>query len=144
MRERMRKEHRADDIWLVKHMPGGMVDIEFIAQYLQLKHAAETPEILAGDTAAALRVAGDKGLIDASTASDLVDAMMLWRSLQGILRLTVEGDFSEAGTAVALKRMITRSCGAVDFDKLKQTMQAMAERSAAHFGSFFERPENQE
>ena len=141
---RMRKEHRADDIWLVKHIPGGMVDIEFIAQYLQLKHAAETPEILAGDTAAALRVAGDKGLIDASTASDLVDAMMLWRSLQGILRLTVEGDFSEAGAAVALKRVITRSCGAVDFDTLKQTMQTTAAKSAAHFGSFFERPANQE
>ena len=143
MRARMRKKHGMDDIWSVKHMPGGMVDIEFTAQYLQLKHAAETPDILAGDTVAALRVAGDRGFIDAETASDLIDAMLLWRNLQGILRLTVEGKFTEDGAAVALKRVVTQACGAVDFDTLKQTMQTTAARSAAHFGSFFGQPGNE-
>lgn len=143
MRARMRKEHGTNDIWSVKQMPGGMVDIEFIAQFLQLKHAADAPEILAGDTVAALRVAGDRGFIDTETAADLVDAMLLWRNVQGILRLTVEGDFTEEGAAVALKRVVTRACGAVDFDTLKQTMQTTADRSAAHFGSFFGEPENE-
>ncbi|MGB0629559.1 MAG: bifunctional [glutamine synthetase] adenylyltransferase/[glutamine synthetase]-adenylyl-L-tyrosine phosphorylase [Alphaproteobacteria bacterium] len=142
MRMRMRKEYGTDDIWSVKHMPGGMVDIEFIDQYLQLRHAADAPEILAGDTASALAVAGEKGLIDAETAADLVAATILWRNLQGILRLTVEGEFAEDGAAVALKRVVTRACGAVDFDALKQTMETTAARSAAHFEAFFGSPEN--
>ena len=41
MRERIRVEHGVDDIWSVKHILGGIVDIEFVAQYLQLKHAAK-------------------------------------------------------------------------------------------------------
>ena len=84
MRERMRVEHGVDDIWSVKHILGGIVDIEFVAQYLQLKHAAETPEIFAGDTAAAFAVAGEKGLIATDVASELVNATILWRNLQGI------------------------------------------------------------
>jgi glutamate-ammonia-ligase adenylyltransferase len=142
MRGRMRKEHGTDDIWSVKHARGGIVDIEFIIQYLQLKHAADTPEILAGDPSAALVVAVEKGFIDAKTASDLDYAMKLWRNLQGILRLTVDGDFNEAGASVALKRMIVKSCGAVDFDQLKQTIQATLAKNAAHFSSFFGSPGN--
>ena len=137
MRERMRKEHGTDDIWSVKHIPGGMVDIEFVAQYLQLRHAAEAPEILTGDTASAIAVAGERGFIAADVAADLVAATILWRNVQGILRLTVEGGFAEDGAAVALKRVVTRACGAVDFDALKQTMEATAAKSAAHYKTFF-------
>ena len=142
MRGRMRKELGTDDIWSVKHVSGGMVDIEFIAQYLQLRHAADVPEILAGDTASALAVAGERGLIEAGTAADLIAATELWRNLQGILRLTLEGKFAEEGAAVALKRVIARACGAVDFETLKQTMETTAAASAAHFRSFFGTPES--
>ena len=142
MRERIRREHGVDDIWSVKHIPGGIVDIEFFAQYLQLKYAAETPEILAGDTAAAFAVAGEKGLIETDVASELVNATILWRNLQGILRLTVEGGFSEDGAAVALKRVITRACGAVDFETLKQTIETTAAKSAALCQAFFGIPKN--
>lgn len=142
MRERMRVEHGVDDIWSVKHILGGIVDIEFVAQYLQLKHAAETPEILAGDTAAAFAVAGEKGLIATDVASELVNATILWRNLQGILRLTVEGGFSEDGAAMALKRVITRACGAVDFETLKQTIETTAAKSAALYQAFFGTPKN--
>jgi len=142
MRERILREHGVDDIWSVKHIPGGIVDIEFFAQYLQLKYAAETPEILAGDTAAAFAVAGEKGLIETDVASELVNATILWRNLQGILRLTVEGGFSEDGAAVALKWVITRACGAVDFETLKQTIETTAAKSAALCQAFFGIPKN--
>ena len=132
----MRVEHGVDDIWSVKHILGGIVDIEFVAQYLQLKHAAETPEILAGDTAAAFAVAGEKGLIATDVASELVNATILWRNLQGILRLTVEGGFSD-GAAMALKRVITRACGAVDFETLEANNRDDRGESAALLPSVF-------
>ncbi|MDH5411495.1 MAG: bifunctional [glutamine synthetase] adenylyltransferase/[glutamine synthetase]-adenylyl-L-tyrosine phosphorylase, partial [Alphaproteobacteria bacterium] len=38
MRIRMAKQHRGESLWDVKHHRGGLVDIEFMAQYLQLLH----------------------------------------------------------------------------------------------------------
>ena len=92
---------------------------------------------MAGDTAAAFAVAGEKGLIATDVASELVNATILWRNLQGILRLTVEGGFSEDGAAMALKRVITRACGAVDFETLKQTIETTAAKERCALPSVF-------
>ena len=46
MRRAIALEKGENDIWDLKYAAGGMVDIDFIAQYLQLVHAAEKPEIL--------------------------------------------------------------------------------------------------
>src|SRR6185437_9647507 len=37
---------KGEDIWDLKYASGGLVDVDFIAQYLQLVHAAEKPDIL--------------------------------------------------------------------------------------------------
>ena len=47
MRERMRREHGTADIWSVKHLRGGLVDVEFIAQFIQLRDGADDPDVLA-------------------------------------------------------------------------------------------------
>ena len=44
MRERIAKEKGTEDIWDLKQVRGGLVDVEFIAQYLQLVHAGKHPE----------------------------------------------------------------------------------------------------
>jgi [glutamine synthetase] adenylyltransferase / [glutamine synthetase]-adenylyl-L-tyrosine phosphorylase len=142
MRNRLRKEHGTDDVWSVKHLRGGLVDIEFIAQYLQLRHAAEVPEILAGDTASVLNVAGERGLIDQAVAADLTAATLLWRNLQGILRLTVDGKFDPANAAPALKSAIARACAEVDFDALTQTMQQSAAWTAKYYDAIFGSPDS--
>jgi glutamate-ammonia-ligase adenylyltransferase len=72
----------------VKHDPGGMVDIEFLVQYLVLAHAARHPELLdnAGNIALLQRAAA-AGLIDARSASDVAQAYRDFRRLQHTLRL---------------------------------------------------------
>ena len=142
MRGRLHKEHGTDDVWSVKHLRGGLVDIEFIAQYLQLRYGAEVPEILARDTASVLKASGELGLIEKDVASDLMSATILWRNLQGILRLTVEGRFDPASAAPALKSAIVRACGAVDFDALTQTMQQSAAQTIGHYDAIFRSPDS--
>ena len=137
MRRRMREEHGSADIWSIKTIPGGMLDIEFIAQYLKLKHAVDVPKILEGDTVTALAVAANTGLIDVNVSANLVEAMLLWRNLEGILRLTVDGDFLEENAPIALKRVITRAAGANDFETLRETIKAAATKNAANFRLFF-------
>ena len=142
MRDRLRKEHGTDDVWSVKHLRGGLVDIEFIAQYLQLRHAADIPEILAGDTVSVLKVAGKHGVIDEETAAGLVAATALWRNLQGILRLTVEGAFDPDAAAPALRTVIARACAAVDFGALTQTMEQSAARTARYYDAILGSPDS--
>ncbi len=55
MRARIDKEHGTDDIWAVKYLRGGLIDIEFIAQYLQLRYAHRKPDVLSPNTGTALR-----------------------------------------------------------------------------------------
>ena len=89
MRERMLEGHpNTTALFDVKHDRGGMVDVEFIVQFLVLAHAHEHPELVrnAGNIAL-LQMAGDLKLIDAVLAREAADAYRTFRSIQHRLRL---------------------------------------------------------
>ena len=126
MRRRMETHLRAGSIWDVKQVPGGLVDIEFIAQYLMLRYAAAHPGILEPNTGKALRALARHRLIGQEDARELIHAGRLWRSLQGYLRLTTGGGFDEAAAPEPLKRSLGRAGEAIDFDELRKKMEATA------------------
>jgi len=72
----------------VKHDRGGMVDVEFIVQFLVLAYAHEHHQLVrnAGNIAL-LQIAGDLKLIDAALAHEVADAYRTFRSIQHRLRL---------------------------------------------------------
>ena len=82
MRARIEKEHGTEDVWNVKYLRGGLVDIEFIAQYLQLLHAHTTPEVLSPNTGTALRQLAEAGALAADSADTLISALALWQRVQ--------------------------------------------------------------
>jgi glutamate-ammonia-ligase adenylyltransferase len=87
MREKMLVTHPAlaDD---VKHCRGGLVDVEFIVQYLVLAHSHQHPALLRNSgNIALLNVAADAGLIPATLASDAQEAYRHLRELQHKERL---------------------------------------------------------
>jgi glutamate-ammonia-ligase adenylyltransferase len=89
MRQKMIDGHpNTSALFDLKHDRGGMVDIEFIVQYLVLAHAHNRPELLrnAGNIAL-LRLAGALGLIDAALAGAVADAYRAFRQIQHRLRL---------------------------------------------------------
>ena len=63
MRRAIAQEKGEDDIWNLKLAAGGLVDIDFIAQYLQLVHAAEKPDILSVSTLQVLDNAARLGVL---------------------------------------------------------------------------------
>ena len=72
----------------LKQDPGGMIDIEFMVQYLVLQHAAQYPQLTANSgNIALLRLCGELGLIDAQLAALVADAYRALRKLQHQLRL---------------------------------------------------------
>ena len=89
MRARMLRDLAAEGPWDVKLMPGGLVEVEFIAQALQVAHAHRVPALLSPTTRVALAGLAKAGLLEAEEAASLVAAERLWRAVIAHLRLTV-------------------------------------------------------
>jgi glutamate-ammonia-ligase adenylyltransferase len=133
MRERIAKEHKSAPIWDVKQWRGGLVDVEFIAQYLQLRHASERPTTLETNTTRALAAAAEAGILPADAATELIEATRLWRRLQGMLRLISRGDFDDKTASDGVRRALTRAGQIDDFAQLRPKMEATYDRVSRHY-----------
>jgi glutamate-ammonia-ligase adenylyltransferase len=84
MREKMRQQHimRVPDEFDLKQGPGGMVDIEFLVQYLVLSNARRYPALLDWtDNVRLLQALTETGLIDELTAYRLRRAYLVYRAV---------------------------------------------------------------
>jgi len=145
MRSRIGAQHRADSVWDVKYVRGGMVDIQFITQYLTLRHAPARPAIVSPNTTEALARLADAGVLDRAVAEELCAAQRLWRRVQGFLRLTVEGRFKASDAPAALRPALARACFGddavgIDFDGLETRLLAIARMAHAHYQRIIEEP----
>ena len=123
MRKRIVSEKGASGAWDLKLAPGGMVDIEFLVQFLQLKHAASHPSILHQNTLLALRNLLELGLVSPEDAAILVPAARLYQSLSQILRLCLDGPFNPASASAGLIQLLCRAGDAPDFARLELTLR---------------------
>jgi glutamate-ammonia-ligase adenylyltransferase len=88
MRGRMLAEHASKaGVFNLKRDRGGLVDIEFLIQYLCLRHAHDHPGILATSNRAALTALAEHGLLDGEHARALDDAYVLYRTLENRVKL---------------------------------------------------------
>jgi [glutamine synthetase] adenylyltransferase / [glutamine synthetase]-adenylyl-L-tyrosine phosphorylase len=133
MRERIAKEKGTEDIWELKQVRGGLVDIEFIAQFLQLAHADKHPEVLDQSTIAALKKLAAKGLLGAPHADILIPAAILVHNLTEVLRLCLDGPFEPAKAPDGLLELLTSAGDAPDFSHLEATLKATLAEVAALF-----------
>ena len=140
MRRRIEAERPAQSPWDIKYLRGGLIDIEFIAQYLQLRHAHSHPEILETNTSAALDELSKAGLIDTESAHRLIDTLRLLRRVQGLLRLTVDVDFKPEAAPEGLRRALAATAGAVDFDALKTHLHDSASEAHRLFEELIDGP----
>jgi glutamate-ammonia-ligase adenylyltransferase len=90
MRKRMHDAHpNRSELFDLKHDAGGMIDIEFIVQFLVLRYAADHPAMTDDiGNIALLKLAGDLHLIDEQISVAVGDAYRLFRKLQHQIRLT--------------------------------------------------------
>lgn len=133
MRGRMERDRAAKSIWDLKLSPGGFVDIEFIAQALQLTSAADAPEALSPNTGEALERLAAAGKLDAAVSARLVETWRLWSALQHLLRICVSGEFSPATAPPPLPRRLADVAGAVDIEALEADIRARQAAVRADF-----------
>ena len=123
MRRAIAQEKGEDDVWDLKYAAGGTVDIDFIAQFLQLVHAADTPDILNVATLAVIDNAARLGVLAPSDAEVLRSAGRLYHDLTQIIRLCVSGKFNPATSGEDLLRVMARAGDTPDFSTLQARLR---------------------
>ncbi len=118
MRQAIATEKGEDDRWNLKYVAGGLIDIEFIAQYLQLVHAAEMPGILDTSTARVLDKAWRLGALATEDAEVLRPAVRLYHDLTQILRVCLNGPFDPKTAAPGLMQLLARAADVPNFATL--------------------------
>jgi glutamate-ammonia-ligase adenylyltransferase len=122
MRAAIAKEKGGSDRWDLKYAAGGLVDIEFVAQYLQLVHAHSTPDILDTSTARVLDKAWALRVLPVEEAEVLRPAVQLYLDLTQILRLCLAGPFDAKTAGAGLLRLLARAADVPDFATLDATL----------------------
>jgi len=133
MRVRMAESFPGRNPFDLKFTPGGLVDIEFIAQALQLVHAPAFPEILDTNTVAALEKQRDAGLLAAADADALIAAARLQDALTQVLRIALDHtpDITEASSG--LKALLARAAKAGNFAQAQARLTDLQTSARAIF-----------
>jgi glutamate-ammonia-ligase adenylyltransferase len=118
MRRAIAQEKSEGDHWNLKYAAGGLIDVEFVAQYLQLVNAADNPEILDPSTARALEKAARAGMLPVEVSEILRPATQLFHDLSQILRLCLPGKFDAEKAGPGLLALLSRAGDAPDFARL--------------------------
>lgn len=124
MYRRVRQEHGAADPWNIKHAEGGLMEAEFLGQYLLLRHAHDDPEILSGRAVEVFERAGADGLIDQDLGAALARATAMLNAIQGLLRLCTVGTYEPGATSTDLNVALAAAAGADDFDNAQAALVA--------------------
>ena len=122
MRAAIAKEKGDRERWDLKYAAGGLVDIEFIAQYLQLVYAHSVPGILDTSTARVLDKAWALRVLPVEEAEVLRPAVQLYQDLTQILRLCLAGPFDAKTAGAGLLRLLSRAADVPDFATLDATL----------------------
>ena len=135
MRARIEKEKGTKDIWDLKQVRGGLVDIEFITQFLVLVSAAAHPEVVEQNTLEALKRLAAAGALSPAAADVLVPAAGLINNLTQVLRLTIDGAFVPEKAPDGLKGLLARAGEAPDFAHVAAALTTTLGETAELFDS---------
>ena len=133
MRKAIAIDKGDDNMWDIKHVAGGLIDIEFIAQYLQLVHAGRMPEVLDTSTARVLDKATRLGLIEAPDAEVLRPAVRLYHDLTQVLRLCLPGPLDADNVTPGLAALLARAADVPDFATLEAFVRETQTKVRASF-----------
>jgi glutamate-ammonia-ligase adenylyltransferase len=122
MRERIAKEYPTENPLHVKHVRGGMIDIDFLAQMLVLVHANQHPNMYQHSTTEVLEYAATHGVITISHANDLIAHYTFFDNLLCYLRLCAPEGIMQPDAPHGLRRLVAEAMGAEDCEVLTRML----------------------
>lgn len=131
MRDLIATEKPPRDEWDVKLVPGGLIDLEFIAQVATLIGALEGEERSTSTVAALARLSPD--FCDAQTRDELVEAHNLYFGLIQLLRVCLTGPFEPDDVPEGLSDLLLRATDLPEMAVLRAHVIEMSARGREHF-----------
>jgi glutamate-ammonia-ligase adenylyltransferase len=140
MRHRVADANSRPSPWDLRNRRGGLTDLEFIVQYLELREAAGAPQVLQRETDAALAALGAAGALSLAAVQELSDALSLLRHVRALLAMffpTVPHPNELQGTVAA---SLARCIGAIDFPRLDAELSTACARVRFWYDRLIARP----
>lgn len=135
MRARLEQEKGSSDPWNLKRAPGGLVDLEFVAQTLRLINDWREPAIRLRNTEAVLLSAATHGLLSPAHRDVLLPAIRMFGDLTQAQRLTLP---VKASVVEAPRGVHDVLCRVASAPSLPQLEAELRERQAAVREAFVE------
>ena len=135
MRKLMLREQGASGPWDIKRVRGGLVEVEFIAQTLQLIHAPGKPSVLDTNTMRALGKLAAAGLLASAEGEALRQACVLYYRLTQVLRLCLTDAYIPAGSPSGLNRILASAAASPDI----ATAEALLVDTQSRVAEIFDR-----
>ena len=133
MRERTEKEYATQNPWEIKYARGGLMDLDFISQYLLLRHAPETLGERPGSAASTFNWLKQSRKLDAAVADELLAADQFLGQLLCMLRLCASDDFKEDVAPAGLKKIICESMKEPSFESLRARLIRVEQTVYQHY-----------
>jgi glutamate-ammonia-ligase adenylyltransferase len=124
MRALMASERPAAGFWDMKLSEGGLVDVEFCAQFLQLIHAADGGPLQA-NTAQALTELARAGTAPEAPLAALGAAWAVQQDLAQLLKIALEDGDDPTSEPKALRALLAKAAGTRDFRSLRVKLERL-------------------
>ena len=134
MRALMAYEKPPSGFWDMKPAPGGLVDVEFAAQFLQIAEAAGGGP-LRSNTGEALEALDAAGLADPGALARVEAAWRLQQDLSQVLKVALTEAGDPEAEPKAFQTLLARAGGARTFAQLKVKLGASRQAVRAALGS---------
>ncbi len=127
MRALIEQEKPPESIWDLKLIPGGLIDIEFTAQYLRLIAPERGVGIDANglSTAEALKLLG-ASLMDRNDLDVCLEALHLYTELSQLIRLCIDGAFDPQNAPSGLMELVCRAGDCPDIRTLEAELKRLS------------------
>lgn len=130
MRAMIEEEKPPRDIWDIKLIPGGLIDLEFIAQVAALCGQLKDDRVT-GTAKTLSRLSPD--FADSQTKLDLTEAYTLYLALTQMIRLCLNGPFEKEDSPPGLVDLLLGATDLPDIEVLEAHLKETAARVRGHF-----------
>ena len=136
MRQRMEPQGQRRARINIKRGPGGIVDIEFVAQVLVLKWGYRDRSLRVGSTRRALQLLVEQGYLDPERGRFLLDAYEYLRAVEKGMRLASERASDDLPTGRELE-ILSRALGVADVAAFKSEVEVWMQQTRRVFSAVF-------
>ena len=140
MRRRVAAANPRPSPWDLRNRRGGLTDLEFIVQYLELREAARAPQMLRRETAAAIEALGAVGALPPRAVQELGEAFALLRQVRALVALMFAELPSTDDLAGPAGASLARCAGRIDFARLDADISAACARVRFWYDRLVARP----